>query len=334
MDPSQASTYSIILERMKQRTDELAQRAEERRSEKESNAAVAENADYFLETFQRMKNDLKRKIEEARSVNKENMLLYFDDLVKDFQQMQQFLNESSMFLASFQIKKALNDMKELNDQIQCVIEELQPKKKFGFGKKKLAEKSEKAKDIKADTIDSSISKHSTLDILLQKQFFGFKDQRDQTLIMSATELENRQLNLQNLQDCKVIALGNPSTLQVASLRNCTVVVGPTSRSAFIKDCINCKFVIGSQQVRIHGTQDTQFYLHVTAAAIIENCQNVKFAPYNLNYSELIDHYCQSGLDLSTNQWNKIDDFDWLNENEKSPNWSEIPESERIDNWLE
>ncbi|XP_045601319.2 tubulin-specific chaperone C [Procambarus clarkii] len=335
MDPSQSSTYAFILERMKQRTDDLTQKAEERRSEKKSNEAVSENADYFHKTFQLMKKDLERKTEEAESVNKVDLIAYFDDLVKDLQQMQQFLNESSMFLASFQIKKALDEMKELNDRIQCVIEKRQPKKKFGFGKKKVSEKSGKAKDAKIDTIDGSTSSYSnTLKELIEKQFFGFKDQVDQTLTMSASELENRQLNLQNLQNCKVIALGNPSTLQVASLKNCTVVVGPTSRSVFVKDCINCKFVIASQQVRIHNTQDTQFYLHVTGAAIIENCQNVQFAPYNLNYSELKDHYCQSGLDFNTNQWNKIDDFHWLNENENSPNWTIIPEGKRIDNWLE
>ncbi|XP_071540475.1 tubulin-specific chaperone C-like [Panulirus ornatus] len=335
MDPTQSSTHASLLERMKQRTDDLAQRAEQRRSEKKNQAAVSESADYFHETFQQMKNDIERKVDEAGSVSKEQLVIYFDDIVRDMQQMQQFLNESSMFLASFQIKKAQEEMKDLNDIVQDKLQELQPKKKFGFGKKKITEKSEKAKDTKKDTTDSSsMMTSNSLEDLIEKHFFGFKDMANQTLTKSPSELENRQLNLQNLLDCKILALGNPSTLQVDSLQNCTIIVGPTSRSVFIKDCTDCTFVVACQQVRIHDTKDTQFYLHVTGAAIIENCQNVQFAPYTLHYPELEDHYSQSGLDLNTNHWNKIDDFHWLNENEESPNWAVIPEYERLDSWLE
>ncbi|KAG7159627.1 tubulin-specific chaperone C-like isoform X1 [Homarus americanus] len=334
MDPTQSSSYSNLLERMKQRTDDLAQKAEQRRSEKESNAAVSEKFDYFHETFQQMKKDLETKIEEVGNVKKANLITYLDNLVEDSQQMQQLLNESSMFLASFQMKKASAEMKELDELIHCRIEELQPKKRFGFGKKKVTEKTENITAMKDSTDSSTAMQSNSLDEIIKKQFFGFKDQAHQTLTKSAGELENRQMNLQNLQDCKVIALGNPSTLQVASLRNCTVIIGPTSRSAFIKDCINCKFVMACQQVRIHNTQNTQFYLHVTGAAIIENCQKVQFAPYTLRYPELEDHYCQSGLDLNINQWDKIDDFHWLSESEISPNWSVIPEDERLENWLE
>jgi len=158
------------------------------------------------------------------------------------------------------------------------------------------------------------------------------NKKGEKLEMKASDMENRQLNIQDLEDCTVLALGNPGTLQVASLQNCTVVVGPTFRSAFVKDCINCKFVIACQQLRIHNTVDTHFYLHVTGAAIIENCQRVGFAPYNLSYPDLEDHYNKSGLDRNTNYWDNIDDFHWLNENEKSPNWYLINQKERISQW--
>lgn len=330
-----SGTQAQILERMKKRTEEIAQRAEVRRQEKQGQAAMSENADYFQETFQNMKDDIERKIDDAGNIKKAQLLDYFDELVKDVQQMQEFLNESSMFLASFQVKKAQEHIKTLNNLVHSKIDELQPKKKFGFGRKKTGgEKSTKAKELKKnDGVDGCSKEKNTLDEIIEKQFFGFKDQSNQTLTKSAEELDNRQLNIHNLDNCKVIALGNPSTLQIASLRNCTVIVGPTSRSAFIKDCINCKFMIACQQLRIHNTKNTQFYLHVTGAAIIENCHDVQFAPYTIKYPELKEHYCKSGLDLKTNYWDKIEDFHWLNENENSPNWSVIPEKERIDNWL-
>ena len=42
----------------------------------------------------------------------------------------------------------------------------------------------------------------------------------------------------------------------------------------------------------------------------------------------------SGLDKTKNNWNKIDDFNWLSVNEHSPNWEVIKESNRVKNWEE
>ena len=42
----------------------------------------------------------------------------------------------------------------------------------------------------------------------------------------------------------------------------------------------------------------------------------------------------SGLDKTKNNWNKIDDFNWLSVNEHSPNWEVIEESNRVKNWEE
>ncbi|KAK7070892.1 hypothetical protein SK128_019784 [Halocaridina rubra] len=326
-------TSAMVLERMKQRTEIISARAEHRRSEKRNKEAASESIDYFYDTFQGMRDDIERKADGAVSVDKPQIVGYLDSLVQDVQKMQQFLNESSMFLASFQIKKAQEQIDELHVLVKNKIDTLQPKKKFGFGKKSV-EKKNKSRELKTDETDTtSKGKIDTLNEIIEKQFFGFKDESAKTLAKTASELENRQLNLQNLKNCKVITLGNPSTLQVASLTNCVVLVGPTSRSVFIKDCINCKFVIACQQVRIHNTVDTEFYLHVTGAAIIEGCRGVQFAPYTITYPELDNHFSQSGLDLNTNNWNKIEDFHWLNETEASPNWSIIREEKREYNWL-
>ena len=42
----------------------------------------------------------------------------------------------------------------------------------------------------------------------------------------------------------------------------------------------------------------------------------------------------SGLDRNKNNWNNIDDFNWLSVNEHSPNWTVIEESKRVKSWEE
>merc|ERR1739842_296280 len=101
-------------------------------------------SDYFYDTFHGMKEDVEKKVIGAEEVDQgAEARQYLDDLVNDVQKMQVFLNESSMFLASFQVKKAQEHIDELDKKVQDKIGKIQPKKKFGFGKKKGVEKPNK-----------------------------------------------------------------------------------------------------------------------------------------------------------------------------------------------
>ena len=70
------------------------------------------------------------------------------------------------------------------------------------------------------------------------------------------------------------------------------------------------------------------YVHITSRGIIEDTHSVHIAPYSVNYSELQDDFKAAGLNSAVNNWTMIDDFNWLNKNEKSPNWDFAPEDQR------
>lgn len=57
-----------------------------------------------------------------------------------------------------------------------------------------------------------------------------------------------------------------------------------------------------------------------------------FAPFTWSYPEILEDYRLSGLDRNRNNWDQVDDFNWLAMGEKSPNWSVIPEEERVTHW--
>lgn len=337
-----ASVEERLLSRMKQRTIEIAERSERRRNEQPNRNTELETADSFLTAFSEMKAKLEVDLAKCnqldQSESKDTKLALFDRLVRDHGLMQQFLNESSMFLAAFQLKRSQETLADLNAEIQLKMQASQPKKRFGFKSKtepkhKIGKASlDRAELDEADSKQTE-AKHTALDALLAKNYFGFKNRTNEQLVMEASTIHNRQLNLHNLTGCTVIVLGSPSTVQAASLTKCTVVLGPTSRSVFIKDCRDCFLALACQQLRIHDTCDTQFYLHVTGAAIIESCRNVGFAPYSLTYPQLDKHYALSGLDRDTNNWDKVEDFKWISENEKSPNMYSIEENKRKIDWL-
>ena len=324
-----------LLLRMKQRTEELAQRSEKRRNEQTNRNTGNESADAFLASFNEMKDKLEEDLATIDEANddKEAVMEKFDKIVREHGLIQHFLNESQVFLPAYCIKRSQELLVDLYLEIQKKMEATKPQKRFGFrNKDKPVTKPPSTLPKAVDTTDSS-TKNSILDKILKDNFFGFTDKTNETLVMKSEEIASRQLNLQNLTNCTVQVLGTPSTIQVSSLTNCTVLIGPTMRSAFIKQCSDCTFVMACQQVRIHDTKDTEFYLHVTGAAIIESCEKVGFAPYNLEYPELDEHFTASGLDRRTNYWDKVEDFKWINEKESSPNMYLIEASKRRTNWL-
>lgn len=201
------------------------------------------------------------------------------------------------------------------------MDELIPKKKFAFKSRRQRIATEPKKEL-SNISATPISAASVNDKLVVSSEPGGH------IRLGSAEVEGKDVEICDLQDCRVEMAGQPIAFHIRGLKNCTVLVGPVSRSLLISDCTSCRFWIGCQQLRVHTTTETDFYLHVTSKAIIEDCTKVRFAPYNWNYSGIDADYKASGLDRSRNSWDAVDDFKWLNPNAPSPNWALIPESER------
>jgi len=163
---------------------------------------------------------------------------------------------------------------------------------------------------------------------------GFTKRANELLVLSSTDVEKKDVMLSSLSGCRVLIRGCPSTVHITSVRDCIVLCGPTSGSVFVDDCQKSVFVVACHQLRVHRTSNTDFYLHVTSRAIIEDCSAVQFAPYNWIYADLDEDFHKVGLDHTRNNWNAVDDFNWLAADKQSPNWSVMDEDARVPSWNE
>lgn len=105
-------------------------------------------------------------------------------------------------------------------------------------------------------------------------------------------------------------------------------MGPVTGSVLIEEAEGCVFVMASHQIRIHSARKSDFYLRVRSKPIIEDSNGVRFAPYCLSYPGIEEDLRGAGLDAETGNWENVDDFRWLRA-VQSPNWSVLPESERV-----
>ncbi|KAH3845218.1 tubulin-specific chaperone C-like [Dreissena polymorpha] len=313
----------VVGDRLKRRDEERLAELEKKKEERSENLTAQESAKFFLETFSKNKNDLEQELSGCDSLEKDKLVDRFDNLSVMHQKLQRFLTESTMFLSSYDVRQTQDALSKLQALIQEKRDALLPKKKFAFKSKKKGTQQQKTEESKNSDIPS-------VD-MVELADCKFTDKENETLIMDSS-INMKDVALANLKSCTVKLFGAPSAIHVNKLVNCTILSGPVSGSIFIRECTNCVFAVPCQQLRIHSTTETKFFIHVTSRAIIEDCSKVSFGPYNWTYPNIIDHYKVSGLDKNRNTWDDIDDFNWLAADQRSPNWSLIPEDERNIQW--
>ncbi|KAH9507315.1 hypothetical protein Btru_056891 [Bulinus truncatus] len=336
-------TYTVTVgteDQMTAVTDKLIKREEERQAqlqkrrqeESEQSFKVQESVKLFLDAFKAERLDLEEQLDKSKSVEASNLITHFDNLSQRVSKLQRYVSESAMFLPPYDLKTAQNILTSLQTKIHEKREELIPKKKFAF-------KSSNRKTDKRPAVSCSLKSEETAkdsnsgdDLVLELAACKFVGISNRTLQKNRNEIDKKDIALANLTDCTVLLYGSPSAIHMNKLKNCKVFSGPVPGSIFIRECVNCTFNLSCHQLRIHSTTNSHFYIHVTSKAIVEDCSDVKFAPCTWTYDGQDEDYATSGLSKDRNNWDLVDDFNWLAADAHSPNWSILKESERITNW--
>ncbi|KAF2500072.1 tubulin-specific chaperone c [Lophium mytilinum] len=119
------------------------------------------------------------------------------------------------------------------------------------------------------------------------------------------------------------ANGHPfAGLTLRNIKNSLIVCGQVAGATHVTSVENSVVVAATRQFRMHGSKNVDVYLHSASRPIVEECEGVRFAPLPASY--ITEANAQS-----TNQWDQIDDFDWL-QAEQSPHWSILPLEKRVE----
>ncbi|XP_056424176.1 tubulin-specific chaperone C [Hyla sarda] len=312
-------------ERLQRREEERQRETEKKRQAKDNQAVQEEKSGYFNSSF-----GLERAaIEEVLSGEDSGLgAEVLDEVSGRVQRLQKLLNDSMMFLPSYDIRQAQEHITRLQAALDARRQQLQPKKKFAFKARK-----KEAPVGSASTIQPPPAAPQVKETQAQPEAqCGLQDLSGQVLFMKSEEIRQKDVQLSRLRDCTVTLTGSPATLHVRDLSGCKVLCGPVATSIFVNNCTDCLFAFSCQQLRTHSTTDSRFYLHVTSRAIIEDCSGLLYAPFTWSYPDIQQDYELAGLDQSRNNWDLVDDFNWLAMDVKSPNWKIIPEEDRITYW--
>jgi hypothetical protein len=132
--------------------------------------------------------------------------------------------------------------------------------------------------------------------------------------------------ISDINNC-IVDLSAPTTsapfsaLYLKNLSNSLIICGKVAGAIHITSIEHTVLVLSCRQFRMHGSKNVDVYLHSASRPIIEDCENVRFAP-------LSGHFLNTEIEQSLNQWDQIDDFKWL-KMEPSPHFSILPEARRV-----
>ncbi|XP_010196701.2 tubulin-specific chaperone C [Colius striatus] len=327
LQPEMAAAAAMVLpERLQRREAERQQGVERQRQKKEAQVVKEEQSEFFAAAFGREREALAALLAAG----------LLEEAAARLQGLQKMLTESVRFLAPYEVRQGQEAVARLQGDLAARRQQLQPKKKFTFRtlKKEAApggqvRPAEPPRPAAADPVPgcglAEVEPGGPPPC-------GFSGAEDEELELGPAELLQRDVVLCGLRGCQVRLRGNANTLRVRDCRGCTVLCGPVSASVMVDGCSDCLLALACQQLRTHRTRDSRFYVQVTSRAIIEDCTNVSFAPYTWSYPGIERDFESSALDRNRNNWNLVDDFNWLATDKPSPNWSLIPEQERIGVW--
>ncbi|XP_028332715.1 tubulin-specific chaperone C-like [Gouania willdenowi] len=326
-----------VQERLQKRHEARLEDVERRKEAKESSSVAEEKAEYFSSTFYGERACIEQLLSECSGTDRAEATRRLEEATNKVQQLQKFLNDSLLFLTQYDVREAQAALQQLQNSLSETREACLPQKTFSFRTRtKATEKSQKTELGSSNTPEAESGNNKVdndnASAPPAPEQCGISNLSNEFVTKTSEEISKQHVQLTHLTNCKVRLFGSPSTLHLKHIEDCEILCGPVASSVFIDHCTNSTLAIPCQQLRTHNTTNTQVYVHVTSRAIIEDCSGVGFAPFTWSYPRLEEDFSLSGLDRDRNNWDKVDDFNWLDTGTPSPNWTVIPEGERKNNW--
>ncbi|ERN08722.1 hypothetical protein AMTRI_Chr11g99290 [Amborella trichopoda] len=330
-DPTINRKHAAMLERLSNLHN---QRIESSSSANPNSDPSFESVSSFVSHFSSTKQAIENQFQECprNPYSSDQMLVKskLNSISNAIEGLEKLLAESSYFLPAYEVRSAQKTISELKQQLNSINSEIVPKKKFSF-KNKPTKKNQTSvlEESKVEGFESF--PETPLETSSSSNVFdspGFRNHEGGLLVKDLNDSINGDFTLSDLTNCKIFLKGRLRALFVHRLSGCHVSSGPITGSVLIEEVENCIFMLPSHQIRIHNAKVTDFYLRVKSRPIIEDSSGVRFAPYCKSYEGLDEELHECGLGEETGNWANVDDFKWLRA-VQSPNWSIIPEEERV-----
>jgi hypothetical protein len=164
-------------------------------------------------------------------------------------------------------------------------------------------------------------------------FYSFKNKHNEPepLIKAPGSIEGQMFDIGDCTNSTLVVLDHSEQVQIDNLENCRVWISACASSIFIRNCKNCTFYTCCRQLRLRDVIDSKFYTFSMSEVHIETSNGLKFGPFNGGYPDHARHLASANLNIAQNLWYDI--YDHNDPAKTNSNWSLIPESEYEAAWF-
>ncbi|KAF0392109.1 TBCC-domain-containing protein [Gigaspora margarita] len=286
---------------------------------------------------------------ELSQKSRSSIPLLCEGLLQRISVLEKKTTDASIFLPSYDQRQSILQIRALIEDLNTKKAELAPKSKFSFKSRKATGSTEKSMTVESNKIVNSgldvvtpnnkIPITNSLNQNFQTVTLNYKQNCYISVNSYLTNLEEpgekvMDFQISNLDHCIVNLVSSNVTIgaiHIKGLKDTIIMSGPVRSSILIHDCERCVFLIGCHQFRMHTSRQMTIYLHTTSHPIIEDCNNILFAPYTLSVPSLGNMFEAAKLDPTNNKYDKVEDFNWLRQ-QASPNWQTVLENKILKDW--
>ncbi len=119
-------------------------------------------------------------------------------------------------------------------------------------------------------------------------------------------------------------------LKMCSIKKCRrslILIGPTEKTVTIDSCVECTIVTVCRRFFVRNSSMCTIYLLTPSSPVIlSGCDNIKLAPFNSSYPNIIEDAYSNGLSDSLNSWDRPTVV-VQNQSLMGSHWSLMPSSE-------
>ncbi|CEG35898.1 tubulin-specific chaperone [Plasmopara halstedii] len=236
---------------------------------------------------------------------------------------------SSLYLSPYDTRHTQLILSRLQELIATTRTKFAPRKKFMFRAHAARQaKLKPSKEVTQPEQDTASGIYECKDNQVRAVEFNelvYANKQNQVIIIDSNSFsdtdanKNRDLNFSHLTNCVVLVCVETLAIRGDALKNCVFYTGAIFGSLWLEKCIGCEFFVACRQLRVHLSSATTFHLRIGSHPIIEDCQQMQFGPYRLQFEGLKTQLERLGLLKDSGLWAKVNDFKW-HKAQQSPNW--------------
>ncbi|OWZ06873.1 Tubulin-specific chaperone C [Phytophthora megakarya] len=241
---------------------------------------------------------------------------------------------ASLYLSPYDTRHTQLILSKLLELIESTRTAFAPRKKFTFRAraarakaKATEERGQPEQETTSALIDTAGNQQVSVTTQKVMEFdeLVHANKQDKVIIIDSSSFtdaddKRRDLNFSHLTNCVVFICVETSAIRGDALKNCVFYTGAIFGSLWLESCSGCEFFVACRQLRVHLSTATTFHLRISSHPIIEDCQQMQFGPYRLQFDGLKVQLERLGLSKDSGLWAKVNDFKW-HKAQQSPNWS-------------